>query len=282
MKPFFVSSLMLLLSSFALAGTSAAPIAIMGDSGLAGPELDKLKASVKKEAVISVVMPGDNLYGGTYEKVWDSWKKEGFKFSVVAIGNHNGGYGTEVKYFGMANEFYSTVVSGARFIVLNSDNTKNVNDQINFLQKEVLNAKEKMIFVVYHHPTFTVTSTHNWKEKKEFQLKMRDFLKQQGQKVSALILGHDHITSVLDFGKIPVILSGSGREVRAAQPVSYPEDGFQIETRYLAPQVQHWIKLEINANADEAALNVIRVSDNTIVCTAQLRPNAITLGSNCK
>lgn len=270
------------LTSITHAVDSSQSLAVMGDSGQASPELDKLKRSVAKEQIQSVVMPGDNLYAGTYEQVWNSWKSAGFNFDVTAIGNHNGGYPVEVKYFGMLGEYYSIVKNGARFIVLNSDNKKNVAEQFTFLSKEVLNAKEKLIFIVYHHPTFTVTTSHAWTEKKDFQLKMRDFLKQQGQKISALILGHDHITSFIEFGRVPVILAGSGREVRSAKAVSFPEDGFQIETKYLAPKVQHWVKMDISAAADEAVLNVIRVSDNAKVCTAQLRQNAMTLGTNCK
>lgn len=269
-------------ASITYAIDSSQSLAVMGDSGEASSELDKLKKSVLKEQIQSVVMPGDNLYAGTYEQVWNSWKSTGFNFDVTAIGNHNSGYATEVKYFAMPGEYYSTVKNGARFIVLNSDNTKNVAEQFTFLNKEVLNAKEKLIFVVYHHPTFTVTSSHVWTEKKDFQLKMRDFLRRQGQKISALILGHDHITSFIEFGRVPVILAGSGREVRSAKAVSFPEDGFQIETKYLAPKVQHWVKMDISAAGDEAVLNVIRVSDNAKVCTAQLRQNAMTLGTNCK
>ncbi len=269
----------LIIGSFSLAQSS---YAIMGDAGEAGSDLDNLKASITKAGLKFLIMPGDNLYKGTYSKVWDSWKKSGFDFSITAIGNHTSGYAAEVKYFNMPGEYFSVVKGGVRFIVLNSDNTANIADQFNFLNNEILAAKEKLIFLVYHHPTFTMTSKHKWTEKKAFQLKMRDFLKQNGQKISALILGHDHITTFAEYGAIPVILAGAGREVRSAKPVSFPEDGFQVETRYLAPETQHFIRMDINAANDEATLQVIRVSDNSTVCTANLQQNNLKLGSNCK
>jgi hypothetical protein len=256
--------------------------AIMGDVGEAGKELDRLRASVKKEQLKNLIMPGDNLYSGTYQKVWDVWKADGFDFTITAIGNHTDGYAEEVAYFNLPGEYFSVVKGGARFIVLNSDNTKNIQEQFNFLNKEMAAAKEKLVFLVYHHPTFTLTSKHKWTEKRDFQLKMREFLRQNGQKISAIILGHDHITTFVEFGTIPVILAGAGRDVRPAKAVSFPEDGFQIETRYLAPQNQHYVRMDVNAAGDEAQLNVIRVSDNAKVCAATLRQNAISLSSNCK
>ena len=269
----------LLAGRISVAQTS---FAIMGDAGEASTELDGLKSSVTKAGIKNLIMPGDNLYSGTYSQVWDSWKKGGFDFNVTAIGNHNSSYAAEVNYFNLPGEYFSVVKGGSRFIVLNSDNTGNIQDQFNFLNKEILAAKEKLIFLVYHHPTFTMTPKHKWTEKKSFQLKMRDFLKQNGQKISALILGHDHITTFAEFGTVPVILAGAGREVRPAKAVSFPEDGFQIETRYLAPETQHFVRMDINAASDEATLHVVRVSDNSTVCTANLRQNSIKLSSNCK
>ncbi len=268
-----------LISSFVFA--SGGVMAIMGDAGEASKELDQLRASIAKASVSSVIMPGDNLYKGTYNQVWDSWKKAGMNFDVVAIGNHTDGYAKEVAYFGMPGEYYSVVKNGARFLVLNSDNTANVKEQFSWLEKEINQVQEKLVFVVFHHPTFTISKNHKWTEKKDFQTRMRQFLKDHGSRLAALMLGHDHFTTFMDFGSIPVIVSGGGREVRPASAVSFVDDGFHVQTRFLAPEIQHWTKLEISADAQEATISAVRVSDQSVTCSARLSHGTMTLEGSC-
>lgn len=267
------------LGSFSFAGK----MAIIGDAGESGRELNSLKKSIEAEKITSLIMPGDNLYKGTYSSVWDSWKKSGFSFDVVAIGNHNDGYDREVRYFGMPAEYFSTVKMGARFIVLNSDNKRNVQDQMVWLERELSSATESLIFLVYHHPTFTITDSHDWEERSEFQNKMRAVLKKFGNKISALLLGHDHVTTFVEFGTVPAIVAGSGREVRKASPVSYEENGFHIQTQYLAPRTQHWVALEVMDDSSEAKVHVVNVNSNAITCTASINGygSPMTLEKNC-
>jgi len=257
-------------------------MAIMGDAGQAGSELNRLKESLTKEGIDSVIMPGDNLYKGTYSSVWDSWKTAGFKFDVVAIGNHHDGYANEVQYFAMPGEYYSIQKNGARFLVLNSDNTKNIAAQFQWLEEQITKATEELVFLVYHHPTFTITGDHSWPEKKDFQLRMRQFLKTYGNRITALLLGHDHITSFIDFGTIPTVVAGSGRSARFAQPVSYNEDGFQIQTQFLAPKTQHWVLLEINEEATEALVHIVRVQDQKRICTSRLSKGNFHFEGSCR
>lgn len=269
---------LILSTSMALAEV-AGKMAIIGDAGEKGKELSALKKSLEAEGVSSLVMPGDNLYSGSYASVWDDWKKSGFKFDAVAIGNHNDGYEEEVKYFGMPGEYYSTVKFGARFIILNSDNKRSVSEQMSWLDRELTNASESLIFIVYHHPTFTVTDTHDWEEKKDFQIKMRQMLKKYEDKISALLLGHDHISSFIEFGNTPVILSGSGREVRKADEVSYEEAGFKVETKYLAPRTPYWAKMEIMDGAKEARVEFVNVKTQKVSCSAVISSKGMTLGA---
>jgi predicted phosphodiesterase len=270
--------LTLLFLSRALANSH---MAIMGDAGQAGSALDSLRNSLTQAGVNSVIMPGDNLYSGTYSRTWDDWKKQGLKFDVVAIGNHNGGYKQEVQYFSMPGEYYSVKKNGALFLVLNSDNKGSVDKQMLWLDEALQKATEELVFIVYHHPTFTITKDHKWQEKSHFQLGMRQILKRYNNRISALILGHDHIGSLLEFGSVPVIVAGSGREVRSAKPVSYTEDGFLIQTRFLAPRIQHWADLEILEGAHEARVHLTRVRDGQRVCSAILSRGTMELDSNC-
>lgn len=257
------------------------PMAIIGDAGLSGDDLNALEGSLSKEKVSSLILPGDNLYFGTYNLTWGMWKRRGFKFDVVALGNHHKGYQNEMNYFAMPGEFYSVVKNGARFIVLNSDNENNLDEQFDWLQTEIHKAKENLIFLVYHHPTFSSGSDDSWTQKEHFQKRMREFFKSNGQKISAVLLGHAHISAAMNFGSIPAIVSGSGREVLKAKRVSYFEDNMQIQTVFLAPRTQHWAKLEISADAKLATIHFVRVADQYMSCTIHIGHGAMTLDQSC-
>jgi hypothetical protein len=275
----FFSLLVVLFSPVIFANTN---MAVIGDAGLAGGDLNRLRQSISNEGVKSLILPGDNLYFGTYQLTWTKWKTQGFHFDVVAIGNHNKSYQAEVSYFNMPGEFYSVVKNGARFIVLNSDNEATLDQQFSWLESELSVAHERLIFLVYHHPTYSVGSDDAWTQKKEFQLRMRPLLKLYDHKITALLLGHAHISALMDFGPTIGIVAGAGREALSANVVSYIENGEAIRTRYLAPAVQTWAKLEIADNAREAWVHFVRVSDNVKVCTAYLHNGYMELISGCQ
>lgn len=267
---------------FCLSATATNQFALIGDCGRAGDSLDRLQSSITKTGIKSLVLPGDNLYEGTYESTWNPWKLAGFFFDLVAIGNHNAGYKNEVSYFKMPDEYYSKVIEGTRFIILNSDNVWNASKQIDWLDGQLSSATENLIFLVYHHPTFTVTNSHFWFEKPIFQKKMRKIFSKYADRITAVIVGHDHISSFVDFGPIPAIVAGSGRVVREESPVSYEQDGFQVETRFLAETTPHWGLLEVDSSTSSAKVSFIRVSDQQNVCSAQLSNGQMILDEACK
>lgn len=256
-------------------------MALMGDAGRAGSSLNLLKQSLLKEQIFSVVMPGDNLYSGTYAQVWDSWKEAGFQFDVVAIGNHNSSYKEEMSYFSMPGEYHVVERPGARFLVLNSDNVQNVPEQMTWLEGQIETPWDGLTFLVYHHPTFTISPDHTWGERKKFQSALRGFFKKHAAKIHGIILGHDHISSFLHFGSIPVIVAGGGREVRSADPVSYQQDGFIVETAYLAPRKAHWALMEIIEDTREALVHFVNVSTQERPCTARIGLAGMSLEGQC-
>ncbi len=280
----FRNSWMNFIFCLALLGPSAWGsqwMGIIGDAGLVSPQLTNLKESITAENITSLVLPGDNLYWGTYGGTWNQWKRAGFKFDVVAIGNHHGGYQKEMSYFGMPAEYYSTVKHGARFIVLNSDNAVTVDQQFEWLEYEIAQAKEKLVFLVYHHPTFDTGTKHSWRVKERFQLRMRPFLRAHKSKITAVLVGHEHIATFLTYSSIPVVVAGSGREANKATVVNYQEDGFDIKTKFLAPQTLHWAALEILDGAEDAWIHFIRVSDQRRVCSAYFKDGTMNLSRNC-
>ena len=278
----FCTRFIIVLFLFAQSAWSSQWMAIMGDAGLVGPELSALSDSITTEGITSLILPGDNLYVGTYKGTWNQWKRSGFKFDVVAIGNHNGGYQKEINYFAMPGEYYSVEKNGARFLVLNSDNTQNVEQQFAWLEQEINQVKESLVFLVYHHPTFNSGTGHNWRVKENFQLHMRTFLKNHKKKITALLLGHEHISSFLSFGDIPAVVVGASCDTDKSSPVSYVEEGFEVNTRFLAPRTHHWAALEILDGAKEANIHFIRIHDQKKVCSAHFQSGRMELESNCQ
>ena len=269
-----------LLSSLVFA--QSFQMAVVGDVGKPGDKMDALKVSLLQARQKVLIMPGDNLYKGSYESVWNSWKQAGFEFPIVAIGNHHDGYDKEMEFFGMPGEYYTKSSQGVRFFVLNSDNEENVSEQFRWLENQFRRAQEKHIFLVYHHPTFTVTEDHNWQERPEFQKKMRQFLKANGSRVTALLLGHDHISTFVQFGPVVAMIAGSGRTTRSAEPVSYVEDGFQVKTLYLAPESQHWGLLHFESASDKMRAGFFSIRQGRMACVIELGKGRLRMASSCQ
>lgn len=243
--------------------------AVLGDAGRWNSSTRSLRDSMMRSGVFQLVMPGDNLYSGTYEGAWRPWLDEGFQFPVVAIGNHNDGYSKETRFFGVPGETYSYVVPfKARMIVLNSDNKKTVTEQMQFLEDELNNSREPLNFLVYHHPSYTMTKDHSWSERREFQLAIRPLLKKYRAKLTAVILGHDHIATIGHFGDLPYLLSGAGQNMRKAFTRDEIQDGTHVKTDWVVGGFPVWMKLELLSTG--AVVQAIRASDDKVLCTVEL------------
>ncbi len=250
---------------------------VVGDMGRWNSNSRMIRDSMLRLNVKNLIMPGDNLYKlkEGYAAVWAPWLSKGFVFSAVALGNHTLGYKQEVEFFKKPGEFYSFVDNDndIRFIVLNSDNEKNVESQISFLKNELFNTKNKYNFIMYHHPSFTVSNIHKWEEKSKFQTAVRDVIKSNAGKISALIWGHDHIASVYDFNGVPVLLSGSSQDPRSGGDISIPPmPGYKFSRKWLATEVKpYWLKLDElgTANAD-IRLQFIRAEDDRVMWAGTL------------
>lgn len=277
----------LMVSSTLLVGLAAkaSEFAIVGDAGkwAAGSKLQL--ESIQRSSVRSLIMPGDNLYSGTYQSAWGPWQKAGFNFDIVAIGNHNGGYSKEIAFFGMPAAFYAEVIPGvARFIVLNSDDKKNVNEQMQFLESELTTSVEPMVFLVYHHPTYTVSSDHTWDERRDFQQALRRQLTQFRKKITAVIVGHDHLAALGHFGDLPYILSGASWNVRSDRPVTNIQQGVSVRTDWFFDDVPYWVKLSLTTagRTTQARVDFIRAGDDQVRCTSFIETGAAAvLEPNC-
>jgi hypothetical protein len=260
---FFHTSIYAAVSSFA----------VIGDGGMWTQQSKLVRDSVKRAGIQNLILPGDNLYVGTdYDRIWRNWKQLGFQFPVVAIGNHHDTYANEVHYFKMPGEFYSVVpVPGVRFLVLNSDNEENIPQQMAFAENVLSSAHEPLLFVVYHHPTYTVTKTHTWDEKAVFQKRWRFLIGKYRTKISALLVGHDHIASLVSLNDLPMVVSGAIWETRKAKPVDYFDDGVHVKTQWLFDGTPHWVRLDTNVQSSQFKLSFVRASDDHVGSTRILR-----------
>ena len=245
--------------------------AIISDAGEWTAEARSVQASILKTPVRNLILPGDNLYTSTYVDVWNHWSEKNFKFDIVAIGNHNAGYAEETRFFRMPGEYYSKVFGAARFIILNSDNIETASAQAAFLASELSAAQEPFVFIVYHHPTYTLSHIHSWDEKKSFQLAIRPVLKKFRSKITALFVGHDHLALLAHYDDLPVILSGAVKEVRSDTPVSGIQDGVTVTTDWMFNTKPHWARLTLQDGATAARVDFIRATDDQLVCSVTLK-----------
>jgi hypothetical protein len=277
----------LFLGCWLLASSSMAPadaeFAIVGDAGKITQKSQSVLASIARGKARRLIMPGDNLYSSTYEKVWAPWRALGMTFDVVALGNHNAGYAAEMRYFGMPAEYYSVTHDGARFLVLNSDNDRTGREQAAWLDQQLSGPTEEHVFLVYHHPTYTVSSDHSWREKPNFQKSVRKVIWRHRSKITALIVGHDHLASLLHFDDLPVILSGAVQDVRKDTPVDVTQEGVAVKTEWYFDHKPYWASLKISNAEPKVRLDFIRAKDDQVSCTATLKTGqAATLMANCR
>lgn len=262
----FIIAFIFLIADIALFAQS---FAVIGDAGRITSGSNSVRNSILRSGVRNLVLPGDNLYSGTYEGVWKSWSD--FDFSVVAIGNHNKGYQNEINFFDMPGEFYSKEYDGGlRFLVLNSDNTLNIERQMKWLERE-LQKEASITFLVWHHPSYTL-GDHSWDGKIKFQNTARRLIRQYSSKISAVLLGHDHIAAFYCADNVPLILSGAIQET--TQPVTRnykAEDGVKISTKWVFPQsTPTWVRLDVDAESQSVVVKYIRASDNKVMFKSRL------------
>ena len=261
---------------------------IVGDMGRWKANAKLVRDSLIRMNTKNLIMPGDNLYeeGQGYKAVWSPCISNGFVFSYTAVGNHNLSYEADAALLTMTGAYSanSDEEKDIRFIDLNSDNEENVEEQMAFLQEQLGASKNKFNFIMYHHPSFTISDHHKWEERKKFQIAIRDIIKKNKQVISSLIWGHDHLAATFDFEGVPVFLSGSAENPRVG--VVQPENlGLQFEDRWLAPPGEpYWLKLEaIAEDRNGLVFKFIRARDDRVMCTMKLvAPQAMSYQPDCQ
>lgn len=258
---------------------------LVGDGGAWNADVQQVHDSLLRYGVKNIVMPGDNIYeGDSYAAIWDRWVAEGFKFNVTAIGNHTLGYAKEIEYFHLPGEYYSIAYDDfVQFVVLNSDNEANAAKQAKFLENRLSDFTPKFVFIVYHHPSYTLSPFHHASEKKQFQNAIIPVLQKYRSKITALVVGHDHVSLIAHFNDLPVILSGSTHEQRPHIPFNYTKKSVKVKTDWYNDKSALWGRLTLNTESKFAQVDFIRGYDDTALCSVFIvTGQAGQLASNCK
>lgn len=257
-------ALLFSLGTFAHADTLN--FAVIGDAGSWNENTRKVRDSIYKSGVRDLVLPGDNVYSfwnhfgwGSYESVWSAWKPFGFRWSVVAIGNHNSGYEKETRFFGMPAEYYAkTFGQKTRFLVLNSDNKATAPEQALWLASELASAKEPCVFIVFHHPPVTLYAKHRWTDRKEFHRRIRPVLMANQDKITALLVGHDHSAHAVLLNSTRMYVSGAAHEIYPSVEVNEMQENVQVRTAWAYKgSSPHWLRLTVNESTQEAFFSFI-------------------------
>lgn len=254
---------------------------VMGDGGVWNESTYLIRKSMQMGKIKQLILPGDNLYRGTYHDVWSHWR--GFKIPIVAIGNHVDSYEKEMAYFSMPGEFYEVKPHpSVVFLVLNSDNEKTEKQQMNWLYARLKAAREKLVFLVYHHPSYTISTGHNWQEKESFQLKMRQIHKKFKSKIDAIFVGHDHMASLVMLDKLPMVVSGASWEWNKSPRVDYKaSDGTRVRTAWMFKGGPHWVRLDIDTDSGDTWLNFVSAKPMAVVCSVLIKDGTIKGRENC-
>lgn len=244
----------------------------------------KVRDSIIQSGMKNLVMAGD-MNGDPslhWSDIWNSWLQAGLYFDVVALGNHrNGTYEDEVKWFGLPGEFYATVRGDIRFLVLNSDNVATADQQAAWFADQLRFAREKMIIVMFHHSPYTISKKHRWEERREFHLRIRPLLEQFKQRISAILVGHDHFQAIYQMGGIPVIISSATAYPKVDHPARYRDGNVEIQTAWLYRGGIGWARVDANASTGEIVVNFVDAERNAIRCSTSILNHTVRLAQSC-
>ncbi len=247
---------------------------LLGDGGYWLPHTRTVRDSLLRAGLRKLVMPGDNLYVPLqrYEDVWSPWSSHGFEFTAVAIGNHHGGIEQEVRFFGMPGEYYSKLLEpGVRLLVLNSERQETAPEQARWLDSELEKATESFVFVMYHHPSLSVTPDHGWEERRRFQLQVRPLLFKHRAKITAVLNGHDHVAAAYSFNDLPVIVGGASMQARKPVARRDTQEGISVRTLWLFEEAPYWVAFEPNVESGLVTFRFVRATDDAESCRLTIR-----------
>jgi predicted phosphodiesterase len=240
--------------------------AVLGDFGDGSEEQYELAARMaqvhKRFPYTMVITVGDNLYGSErpqdftrkFETPYKPLLDAGVKF-YASLGNHDSREQRYYKLFNMDGKTYYSVKPdkpNVKFLALESDYL--VDEQIQWLQKELEGSREDWKIPFFHHPPYSSGGRHG------SHLPHREVLEPLFVKhnVSVVFTGHDHIYErVKPQQGIVYFVAGSGGKLRRGD----------IDRRTgitAAANARDRIFLACEINGDELVFNAITQTGEVI------------------
>ncbi len=286
MKKLLLTLIFVIFTSNIFASSSAleSPFAIIADAGNKTPEIAKVKKSILNGKVSNLILPGDNLYNlkHTYQDVWGSWISKGFKFPVVALGNHYLSVSEELRFFNLKKSYYLKESKNGMFIILDSEQESLVDEQVDWLKEQLTKEFNKKIVLVFHHPPVTISYRHNWWEKKNFHNKILPIILKFKRKIDLILVGHDHITSLFTINNIPVVISGATMEIIGTDSKDYFDEkrGLAVKTHWhFNNHDPYWTRLDIAK--DHLWINFINAKTGNVECSVKIEDHVLFKRANC-
>ncbi|MBF0362789.1 MAG: hypothetical protein HQK49_17350 [Oligoflexia bacterium] len=144
--------------------------------------------------------------------------------------------------------------------------------------KQLEDATEKIILITFHHPPADVGPKHSWKERKEFMLKLVPVLKKFKNKISSILVGHEHVATFVDFDGIPLFVSPSSVKPRTGKYYNefIPELGVNVVSKwvYNDNKNRYWLKTDIDTDNDSLIFNYINIQNNISECSVLIKANS--------
>jgi predicted MPP superfamily phosphohydrolase len=188
------------------------------------------------------IMLGDNLYGSQkpddfiakFERPYKPLLDAGVKF-YAALGNHDEQTNRFYKPWNMNGErYYTYTKKDVRFFVLDSDYIDP--KQLDWLTKELGDAKEDWKVVYFHHPLYSSAGRHG--SETDLRLVLEPLFVKFG--VNAVFSGHDHVYERIKPQKgIYYFVAGSAGQLRRGDLQTSPltEKGFDQDQAFLLVEI---------------------------------------------
>jgi predicted MPP superfamily phosphohydrolase len=221
--------------------------AAIGDSGTGEApqyEVARQMLLVRKSFPFDfVIMLGDNIYGGSgpkdyetkFERPYKALLDAGVKF-YASLGNHDNPNERLYKFFNMNGANYYTFKKGnARFFALDSDYMDA--EQLAWLENELKNAGDKDWKICYfHHPLYSSGKVHG------SSIELRSLIEPLFVKygVNVVFSGHDHVYERVRPQKgIYYFTEGSSGQLRSGGLAStaLTEKGFDADRAFMVVEI---------------------------------------------
>lgn len=252
---------------------------VVGDTRYGGEQHRRIVERVVREAPDFVLGTGDMVDDGSRQDQWQQFFDiEGplLRHHVYypAVGNHDRqGRGrtadTYRSYFSVPEEggterYYAFTYAASRVLVLDSNiYSFALTDQTAWIERELIAARQdpgvRHIFVVMHHPPFSISLHGGAKDLRE---RWAPLFEKFG--VSAVFSGHDHVYTRAEHNGVRYFVSGGGgAPLYPKRPRPHPIDAAAVQK---FERAFHYLRVAVTGRRVE--ITGIRIDGTTIETTA--------------